>query len=86
MEILLVCKKSRRLLQGKPYNLGEGKSDKPVLNDFLSRKMVPRERNQHATEDVYVQERHMQTSREDDFFVLLPVPAANPRCNMDKRP
>lgn len=62
MEMLLVCKKSWRLLQGKPYNLGERKSDKPVLNDFLIRKMVPRERNQRATEDVYVQEKHMQTS------------------------
>lgn len=48
--------------RGSQIILGEEKSDKPVLNYFLIRKVVPRERNQHATGDVCVQEQHMQTS------------------------
>lgn len=81
-----VTRKATSSGRGSHIILGEEKSDKPVLNDFLIRKMVPRERNQHATGDVYVQEQHMQTSWEDDFFVLLHAPAANPSCNGDKCP
>lgn len=64
----LVCEKAMKTVTGKAWSsgggshitLGEEKSDKPVLNDFLIRKVVPRERDQHATGDVCVQEKHLQ--------------------------
>lgn len=87
-----VCEKAVKTVTGKAISsgggshitLGEEKSDKQVLNDFLIRKVVSRERN-HATRDARVQEKHTATSCEDDFVMLF-ASATNPSRDRDKCP
>lgn len=76
-----VCEKAVKTVTGKAISsgggshitLGEEKSDKQVLNDFLIRKVVSRERN-HATRDARVQEKHTATSCEDTLWCCLRLP------------